>query len=261
MDSASTRAAELIEGALVIFREIGDRTYEAGTLAHLGHLADSLGDYTRARDRLEQALQLSQALHAHEHTLDALLFLSSLLHHTGNHELALSHAEQAWQIAEGMGSRLRQARVLLARGRALAGMRRPIEAVTAYQQALKLYAEIGGMAALTSAPQASLAAVALAQGELAQPLAQGEAILSLLAADEPLALDEPFEIYLTCYRVLETSGDMRAASVLQTAQLHLRECTEQITDDALRRSFLEHVTAHHAILTLAHTTAPPVGVW
>jgi tetratricopeptide (TPR) repeat protein len=254
------RAAELIEGALAIFREIGDRTYEAGTLAYLGRLADSLGDYARARDRLEQALQLSQALHAHEPALDTLLFLSLLSHHMGNHELALSYAEQAWQIAQGMGSRLRQAQVLVARGRALAGMQHPAEAVAAYQQALGLYAEIGGMAALTSAPRASLAGIALAQGNLEQALAHTEAMLSLLAADEPVVLDEPFEVYLTCYRVLEASGDVRAASLLQRAVQRLRECAEHITDVALRRSFLENVAAHRAILTVAHTTATPVAV-
>src|SRR5215213_8459711 len=116
------------------------------------------------------------------------------------------HAEQAWQIAQGMGSRLRQAQVLVAPGRALAAKRRPAQAAAAYQQALKLYAEIGGMAALTSTPQARLAGLALAQGELAQTLTHVEAMLSLLAADEPVVLDEPFEVYLTCYRVLEASG-------------------------------------------------------
>jgi hypothetical protein len=178
----------------------------------------------------------------------------------GNHELALSDAEQAWQIAQGMGSRLRQAQVLVARGRALAGILRPIRAVTAYQQALRLYVEIGGMAPLTSAPQASLVGVALAQDKLEQALAHVEPMLSLLAADEPLVLDEPFEVYLTCYRVLEASGDVRAASLLQRAEQRLRECAEHITDDALRRSFLENVAAHHAILTLAHTMSTPVAV-
>jgi tetratricopeptide (TPR) repeat protein len=253
------RAGELMEGALAIFREIGEHTYEAGTLAYLGHLADSLGDYARARDQLEQALQLSQALPAHEPTLDALLFLSSLSNHTGNHDLALSYAEQAWLSAQGMGSRLRQAQVLVARGRALAATRRPVEAEAAYQQALRLYAEIGGTARLTSAPRASLVEAALAQGKLGQAQAHVEALLSLLAADELEVLDEPFEIYLTCYRVLEASGDVRAASLLRTAEQRLRECAEHIRDDALRRSFLENVAAHQAILTLAHTTATPVA--
>ncbi len=64
---------------------------------------------------------------------------------------------------------------------------------------------------------------------------------------------------LSCYRVLEASRDTRAASLLQLAEQRLRACAEGILDAALRRSFLEQVVAHHAILTLAHTTATPVG--
>lgn len=208
-----TRAAELLDGALTTFRQIGDRTYEVGTLAQLGRLADSLGDYATARERLEYTLQLSQALRADEHTLDALLFLSALSLHAANPELALSHAEQAWEIAQGRGSRQRQARVLVARGRALAALRQP-GAAAAYQQALNLYAEIGALPALTSAPQAGLADAALAQGELAQALMHIEPLASMLETDEALALDEPFEVYQSCYRVLEANGDPRAASLL-----------------------------------------------
>lgn len=195
----------------------------------------------------------------HEPALDALLFLSLLSHHQGNHELALSDAEQAWQIAQAMGSHLCQAGVLVAHGRALAGIPRPDDAVTVFHRALGLYAEIGGMAALTSAPRASLARVTLAQGQLEQALAHVEAILSLLPTDEFVVLDERFEIYLTCYRVLEAIGDVRAASLLQRAERPLRARAEHISDDALRWSFLENVAAHHAILTLAHTTAMPVA--
>jgi hypothetical protein len=115
------------------------------------------------------------------------------------------------------------------------------------------------MAVLTSAAQAGLAEMALAHGDLVQALAHIDALASLLVADEPVVLDEPFEVYLTCYRVLEASGDVRAATVLQRAVRRLSECAEGITDAALRRSFLEHVAAHRAILTLAHTTTTPVG--
>lgn len=116
------------------------------------------------------------------------------------------------------------------------------------------------MAPLTSMPQASLVGITLAQGKLEQALAHVEPMLSLLMAEQVIVLDEPFEVYLTYYRVLEASGGLRTASQLQRAEQCLRDCVEQITDDALRRSFLENVAAHHAILTLAHTTATPVAV-
>lgn len=160
------QAAELMQRALAIFREIGDRTYQAGALAQLGGLASSRGDYVGARDRLEQALALSRAVQANEPALDALVFLSTLWQQMGDHELALTYAEQAWQIAQGMGSRYRQAQVLVARGRALAGVQRHTDAVAAYQQALTLFTEIGVRAPVTSTARAGLAAIALAQGDL-----------------------------------------------------------------------------------------------
>jgi hypothetical protein len=133
------------------------------------------------------------------------------------------------------------------------------KAAAAYAQALRLYAEIGGMVPLTSAAQAGLAGIALAHGDLAQARVHVEALVSVLTADGPVAVDEVGEIALICYHVLEASGDVRAVSLLQRAEQRLRGCAEGITDAALRRSFLEHVAAHHAILTLAHTTATPVG--
>jgi hypothetical protein len=42
-----------------------------------------------------------------------------------------------------------------------------------------------------------------------------EAMMSLLATDEPLVLDEPFEVYLTYYRVLEASGDVGGEPVAE----------------------------------------------
>ena len=150
------QVADLLEGALAIFREIGDRMYEASTLAYLGRLADSMGDYAGAREHLEQALAVSRAVQAHEPAFDALLFLSLLSSRLGHHDLALTYAEQALPIAQGMGSRLRQAQVLVARSRALSSLRRSAEAEIAYQHALTLYTEIGVSMPLTDAPAVGL---------------------------------------------------------------------------------------------------------
>jgi hypothetical protein len=129
----------------------------------------------------------------------------------------------------------------------------------AYQCVLKLYVEIGGIAASISTPQSSQVGITLAQSKLEQTLAHVEPMLSLLLGDEPLVLDEPFEVYLTCC-VLEASGDVRAASLLQRAEQRLQECAEHIMDDAQRWLFLENAAVHHAILTPAHTTVTPVAV-
>ncbi|MCI0478606.1 MAG: hypothetical protein L0Y55_20385, partial [Anaerolineales bacterium] len=60
--------------------------------------------------------------------------------------------------------------------------------------------------------------------------------------------DEPFRIYLTCYRVLRANQDARADTILRTAQNLLQERAARISDETARRSFLENVP-HHRELT------------
>jgi hypothetical protein len=57
----------------------------------------------------------------------------------------------------------------------------------------------------------------------------------------------PFYVYLACYRVLAANHDPRAAAVLQTARQRLHAAAAQL-DDALRRSFMEHVATHRELL-------------
>ena len=58
----------------------------------------------------------------------------------------------------------------------------------------------------------------------------------------------PFRVYLTCYRVLKAGRDPRAQEVLGTAYRQLQERAAKITDEAIRRSFLENVAAHREIV-------------
>lgn len=58
----------------------------------------------------------------------------------------------------------------------------------------------------------------------------------------------PFQVYLTCYRVLEANGDPRAPEVLAMAHAKLQERAARITDKVMRRSYLENVAAHREIV-------------
>jgi hypothetical protein len=98
---------------------------------------------------------------------------------------------------------------------------------------------------------AGLARVSLAQGDAsqAQALAQVEEILSYLETGTLDGTEEPFRIYLTCYRVLRASQDPRARTVLNTAHRLLGERTAKISDEELRRSFLDNVAVHREIVS------------
>ena len=59
---------------------------------------------------------------------------------------------------------------------------------------------------------------------------------------------EPFLIYLTCFRVLDASEDLRAGEILDTAYQLLQARLANIDDENLRRSYLENVPHHREIM-------------
>lgn len=103
---------------------------------------------------------------------------------------------------------------------------------------------------------AVLARVALAEDDLDGAAACVEEILEFLESRTPSTgsrhgldgTDEPFRIYLTCYRVLRANKDPRAHEILATAHSLHQERAAKIADEELRRSLLENVAAHREII-------------
>ncbi len=60
--------------------------------------------------------------------------------------------------------------------------------------------------------------------------------------------DEPFRIYLTCYRVLQASDDPLAMPLIAQAHQRLQQLAVLITDEALRHSYLQTVPMHREII-------------
>jgi hypothetical protein len=239
-------ALDLIRQGLAVAREIGNSLEEARAAAYLGCLYTYLGDNARAQAALSQVLQIADALDAPELRVEGLLPLTILARAKGDLESALAYAQQTFDLACTFGSRYTQAHALVLLGHTQADTRSaPAEA--SYERAIAHYQALGN-AALACEPRAGLAALALAQGDRAQALVQVELIVSTINTHPYIGLDEPFFVYLTCYRVLHALHDPRAATILQAAQQRLREYAEAITDQALRRSFLEHVAAHRDLL-------------
>jgi predicted ATPase/DNA-binding SARP family transcriptional activator len=136
-DALSDAAAALVE-ALGRFRSIGDRSGEALTLAHLGHLARTRGDLDAARVQLEAAFALRQELgegrdarvvslglglvHAAAGDLDAAraVFAAAVEHFEASDDLpALAGTHADWAIAEERAGELARARELYALGAGL----------------------------------------------------------------------------------------------------------------------------------------------
>ena len=64
---------------------------------------------------------------------------------------------------------------------------------------------------------------------------------------ELAGLDEPMRVYLTCYQVLLANHVPGADQILDTAYHLLLEQSSRISDELMRRAFLENVPYHQEI--------------
>ena len=103
--------------------------------------------------------------------------------------------------------RLAQAHSLIALGHARAALHHA-SAHRAYQQAIDTYAAVGN-AGLATEAWAGVAAISLAHNDLPQARACVEVVLQTMADQQRIGLDEPFAVYLICYRVLQATDDPR----------------------------------------------------
>jgi tetratricopeptide (TPR) repeat protein len=254
-------AQDLTKQALVILRDIGDYVQIANAYSFLARLCVYLGDYTRANEWLEQCWQTIRIVENPEVEVIGLWSLALLNQHTGHLTQALEHAEKAWQIALKSGYRVQQAGCLTLLGHVHASLAHELEATQAYEQAITIFAQIGNAYQVVE-PQAGLAHMALAQGNLSLAQSHVDTILAVQANHPQAGWDEPFFAYLVCYRVLMTGNDPRAASVLEVACDLLQDYAAHIDDDGLRQSFLHNVPTHSELWALKHVKqAETIRAW
>ncbi len=172
----------------------------------------------RPRSRHEQLTQLlARVKLTKECQLYCYLAAALKAHYAGATQEALHYAEQADQVNKNGGDirfRLVDTALILGHVRAAAGQW--AGAAAAFQEALAAFTELGKQA-LAAEPQAGLAQIAFAQGDLASAQAQVAAILPVLAEQPRAGYNNPFFIYLICYRVLAATGDERATPLYNKA--------------------------------------------
>ncbi len=236
-------AQELIQQALEQYQAVGDPFGEAYSARSLGRLYTLLGNYELAEHWLDHHFQVARATSMGSLELfPGLLYLARLALLTGKPERALMHAEEASGLSAKMDSRLARGQSLVVLGHVQASLGLSAAQAT-YEEALAAF----GALPLAAEARAGLAALAQDEGQTGVALAHVAAILELLAGHRRLGQDEPFSIYLTCYRVLQASGDPRAWDVLRIAHEQLREQADHLADPVVREQFLDGVLVHRQL--------------
>ncbi len=244
-DEAAAR--RYFQQSLRVCREIGDREGEASGLSNLGLVALGLGDYPAAKSCYELALEIRREMGHRQGEGIALNNLGDVALHLGDYGTAKRYYHRFLAICREIGRKTLEGYALTNLGHALTGLGELTKAIPVYQQALRLRRE-AGQHSLAMETVAGLIRVYLAQGELNQVETLVEDILIYLEMNPLDGTDDPFWVYLTCYHGLAAIQDGRAPAFLDRAQQLLRDRAVKISDESLRRSFLENIPSHRALI-------------
>jgi predicted ATPase/DNA-binding SARP family transcriptional activator/tetratricopeptide (TPR) repeat protein len=227
---------------------------------HVGDLLMALGAYREAQQEYAQGLVLAQTRSMPYWESWLYGGLGRLQRLGGDLAAAQATCRLALALAQKFGNHFvaQSARVNL--GHLLAELGDFAAASHCYHQVLA-HPQGPNWFARTADAQMGLAALALAQNEIASAVAYAEAALAPLHQHGLAAANEPFAVYWTCVRVFQAADDPRAPTVLATAYHQLQETAHQLEDKQLRRSFLENVVVNRKLAAMGqaatHTPPPP----
>ena len=240
---------ELDQQDLQINRELGNRRHEAIALVNLGGGWLRLGEHTQAGRYLEEGLCVARAVGDRITQANTLTHLSALALRLGDDALALAHAQMALDIASAAQTPEFEAIALYSLGNAELALGRHAAATAAFEQAQSVALAIGS--ATQHDASAGLARVALAQGDAASALPTVTRLHRLLLEENLIeGTEAPYLIRLTCHQVLARVGDPLAQTLLVTTHTKLQAVAAAITPTTLRRSFLDNIPEHRAIVAI-----------
>ncbi len=242
------RALHYIQEQQQIVQQIGDRKGEATTAHALSNLYNLLGLYAEAIAAAQHAQRICQQMGEGEYESFVLHMLCDSHRAVGQLAEAERCGERAVRLAETYDSPVGMAfaRHYLATVHADYGAL--AVASEHYTRASAHFKQIGKEQTRLE-PLAALAHVRLRQGKLTAALQLVEEILLQLDGKPVTGVDHPLHVYWHCYTVLCADNDPRATAVLYAGYTQLQEMASKLTDQTIRRSFLENVAAHRAIVT------------
>ena len=289
------QAARYLEQALAMNRERGNRTREQADLLFLGAVYMERYDYVPALRYIQDALQLIKttgdqgmearienstgfglaALGRYEAALDhhhnsrrialqigdpfqeshALHNLCTVSRKLGRLEMAESYGREALRL--GLENKLLNPEACAWHhlGYLFLDAGRLVEAADAFAHARTAWIALSDTV-LAMEATAGEAEIALQQGQMAMALAKAETVLAYMSENQLEGADEPFQVYLSLYRVLQANNDPRAPALLAEAQQLIGERASLSPDEETRRTFLVNIPAHQAIMALVEPANP-----
>jgi class 3 adenylate cyclase/tetratricopeptide (TPR) repeat protein len=241
-------ALPLLHRALDIQRAVGNRWWENAVWNALGVLALAVGDYTEAQRCITIAARLSTAVGDEGGAAIMTFNLAQVERECGDFTAALERLDGARQWAHANEDREFEAQCLteLALTAEAAGLFDRAE--QAARAALHLYASLGIEASMTT-DLATLACVHLARGDAKSACALADRLLAIFEQSEVHQIEYPQRALFVAAQAAAACGKQAsAAALLKRAYELVMAQALRISDDLLRRSYLENVRINRDVI-------------
>ncbi|MBN2149276.1 MAG: tetratricopeptide repeat protein [Anaerolineales bacterium] len=244
-----TAAWNCHQQALQISLTTGDRWAESISISNLGNIYTASGDYLRSREYKEKALAICRQIGDRWGEIWRLSEIGQIMHCLGRDAEARNLNESVLLMTEDTGDRPIQGFAYTRLGRALLGLNLLDDAIHAFTTAAMIRQDYGGPN-MRIESLSGVARALLMQTHLDQAVAYVDGILQHMKKGPLFGTEEPLDIPLTCYLVLEAVDDKRASKVVSEACELVKTRAAQISDDEMRWSYLHNVPAHRKILEI-----------
>ena len=250
------QARQDYQQALELYRQVGDRAGEAGCANNLGLLETSLGRYQEAHQYYDQALSICHAIGDRLREGISLNTLGQVETILGNYDRAEELLNRSLTIRQAIGDRRGEAFGLYDLGHLYLAQDQLDSAIQHFQQASELRHNLGE----TGNYVASIAALGetyLQANDLDKAQQCLERAVTLLRNESGSGEYPPQNVWWIYFQVCQAlKMEAEAAQALAEAHQLVQAKANQITDLALRQSYLQNVRVNAAILTQVEQDTP-----
>lgn len=246
------RARDYYEQSLAIVQAIGDRSGQGRAYNNLGLLYLSLGLYATARDYLERATRIEREMGGRAILAYYLESLGRVYLALGEHESAEAVLQEGRALAHEIGDRWVEAAYWIGLGQVALARERVASARRLLETACTMLRELGARGDLAAA-LAWLGAAHLASGDARAARSYTTEAVDLLRQAGNAGDYAAQDVWWSHYQVLRATGDAHpldkeAWLSLQQARAALFSGIATLSDEGLRRNYLNKVDTNHAIL-------------
>jgi predicted ATPase/class 3 adenylate cyclase len=234
-------ARHYLEQGLAAFRFTGDRRAESVALRLMSEYFFSFGDLSHVQEWVEQTLVVARSVGDRNTEILALIDETYLHCFQGHLDRGFETLRQALALSQQTGERILEITIYDVIGQIYLRIHEPALAREQFTQASAIAQECGNQNYLAKA-LGGLALSAVQSGDWVQARAFLDQVMPILAENPTLDnLTAPFEALGQIGQSLVALGDARGAEIITAAYRRLQERAARISDETLRRSYLENV--------------------